>query len=198
MSASDFAGRIGAALRNAEVAAKAKKAAQRLHDEFRAGQKGDESPAEPIWAGPGEQFQAFLRLLRGPADDRQAAAAADDPEQPSDNPAGEASTVSTALSQVDWSKVTSAASERTGDVAQRMRAMADQVDWARLQPMAAKASSAMIAAVASGQLGVGGRIGAVVAKAIVDQGGLGQQVAQQMPVDEPLPDYRNVIDTTAR
>jgi hypothetical protein len=45
---------------------------------------------------------------------------------------------------------------------------------------------------------VGGRVGAVVAKAIVNQGGLGQQVAQQMPGDQPLPDYRDVIDTTAR
>jgi hypothetical protein len=188
---------VSAALRKAEVAAKARQAAQRLREEFEAGKQGDDSPAEPIWAGPGEQFQAFLRLLHGPADGRQTAADANG-DEPSPDPASEATTVSTALSQVDWSKVSSAASERTGDVAQKMRAMADQVDWAKLQPVAAKASSAMIAAVASGQLGVGGRVGAVVAKAIVNQGGLGQQVAQQMPGDQPLPDYRDVIDTTAR
>jgi hypothetical protein len=76
-----------------------------------------------------------------------------------------------------------------------MKAMADQVDWAKVQPVAAQVSSALIAAVASGRLPVGGRLTSTVARAIVDQGGLAQRVGQT--VESLPPDFREVIDTTA-
>ena len=78
--------------------------------------------------------------------------------------------------------------------------MAEQVDWSKVTPVATQVSTALIAAVASGQLGVGGRLGSTVARAIVDQGGLGRQVAARVAtreVDVPA-EVRRVIDTTAR
>ena len=77
------------------------------------------------------------------------------------------------------------------DVAEALR----RVDWAKVQPAAAQVSSALIAAVASGRLPVGGRLTSTVARAIVDQGGLAQRVAANLA--EPPPDFRQVIDTTA-
>ncbi len=80
-----------------------------------------------------------------------------------------------------------------------MRAMARQVDWTKVQPAAAQVSSALIAAVAAGQIPVGGRLGPLVARAIVDQGGLAERVGQEMSTDQaPLPDFRDAIETTAR
>ncbi len=114
--------------------------------------------------------------------------------------AADADEVAAALRNVDWATVKSAAAERTGDAARTVKAMADQVDWSRVQPVAAQVSSALIAAVASGQLGVGGRLGSTVARAIVDQGGLGQQVAARVNARQlPVPaDLRRIIDATAR
>jgi hypothetical protein len=112
----------------------------------------------------------------------------------------DADEVADALRRVDWTRVRTATTERSADAARTVRAMAEQVDWTRVQPVAAQVSSALIAAVASGQLGVGGRLGTTVARAIVDQGGLGQQVAarvasQHLAVPAEL---RRVIDATAR
>jgi hypothetical protein len=77
--------------------------------------------------------------------------------------------------------------------------MAEQVDWAKVQPVAAHVSSALIAAVATGQIGVGGRVGSMVVRAIADQAGLAQRVAVTLDADDaPLPpDFRQVIDVTA-
>ena len=81
-----------------------------------------------------------------------------------------------------------------------MRDMADQVDWAKVQPVAAQVSSALIAAVASGQIPMGGMLGSTVVRTIVNQGGLAQKVADSInDHNTPLPpDFRAVIDTTAR
>lgn len=108
--------------------------------------------------------------------------------------------VAAALRGVDWSKVRTATAERSSDAARTVKAMAEQVDWAKVQPVAAQVSTALIAAVASGQLGVGGRLGSTVARAIVDQGGLGQRVARRIPAEQlAVPaELRQVIDTTAR
>ena len=80
-----------------------------------------------------------------------------------------------------------------------MRTMAKEVDWAKVQPVAAKVSSALMAAVASGQLGVGGRLGTTVARAIINDRNLAQRVSTELVKHEqPLPpDFRNVIDVTA-
>ena len=106
--------------------------------------------------------------------------------------------VSQAIAKVDWSKVRSTTSERSGEATRMMRSMAQQVDWAKLGPAATKVSSALIAAVASGQLPVGGRMGGQVARAIVNQGGLGQQVGQAMQGrQQPMPEgFSSVIETT--
>ena len=106
--------------------------------------------------------------------------------------------VSQAIARVDWSKVRSTTSERSGEATRMMRSMAQQVDWAKLGPAATKVSSALIAAVASGQLPVGGRMGGQVARAIDNQGGLGQQVGQAMQGrQQPMPEgFSSVIETT--
>ena len=112
----------------------------------------------------------------------------DDPEMEA-----EAKDVADALGRVDWAQVRADTARRTGDAARAMKAMADQVDWAKVQPVAAQVSSALIAAVASGRLPVGGRLTNTVARAITDQG-LAQRVAAKLP--QPPPDFRQVIDTT--
>ena len=65
-----------------------------------------------------------------------------------------------------------------------------------VQPLAAQVSSALIAAVAAGQLPIGGRIGGIVARAMVDQGGLGQRLGRQVLADQKVarPELRQVID----
>jgi hypothetical protein len=73
--------------------------------------------------------------------------------------------------------------------------MAAQVDWERVQPMARQASSLLIAAVASGQLPVAGRTGTLVARAMLDQGGLGERVGRQVLQQTTLrPELRTVIE----
>jgi hypothetical protein len=81
-----------------------------------------------------------------------------------------------------------------------MRAMADHVDWAKVQPVAAQVLSALIAAVAAGRIPVGGRLGSIVARAITDQNNLGRRVAQNLEHSQSAvpPDFRQIIETTAR
>ena len=111
----------------------------------------------------------------------------------------DAEQVAEAMRGVDWAKVRAATSERSAEAAAAMRTMAKEVDWAKAQPVAAKVSSALMAAVASGQLGVGGRLGTTVARAIINDRNLAQRVSTELVRQEqPLPpDFRNVIDVTA-
>jgi len=213
------AGRLAASLRSTDWKGRAKQAAQTLKDEYEAGKRGDDAPVQPIWASPKEQLDAVLGLLRS-------AGARDQPGEPGHEAiaagtmvagtmaadtmadgtmadgtmAADADQVAEALRGVDWNKVKAATAERSTDAARTVRAMAEQVDWAKVQPVAAQVSTALIAAVASGQLGVGGRLGSTVARAIVDQGGLAQQVAARVNAQQlPVPaDLRRVIDATAR
>src|SRR5262249_5292851 len=121
----------------------------------------------------------------------------DAPAEPEKDPELDAGAkdVAEALGRVDWAQVRADTARRTGDAARAMKAMAGQVDWAKVQPAAAQVSNALIHAVASGRLPVGGRLTNTVARAIVDQGGLAQRVAANL--DQPPPDFREVIDTTA-
>lgn len=118
-----------------------------------------------------------------------------DPEEPVNDEA-DAEQVANAIKRVDWAKVRAATSERGAEAAATMRTMAKQVDWSKVQPVAAKVSSALMAAVASGQLGVGGRLGGTVARAIINDRNLAQRVSTELvKQDQPLPpDFRNVID----
>ena len=193
--------------RSAGLIAKVKRVGATLRDEFEAGKRGDPGEPERLWPSAKEQLAAMMALLTatrhvGPptpssaAAEQAAEAEAADPEVADT----EAAEVAEALGGIDWAGVRAATAERTGDAAKAMRTMAGQVDWAKVQPVAAQLSSALIAAVASGQLGIGGRLGPIVARAIVDQAGLGQRVANQIGEQRALmpPDFRSVIDATAR
>ena len=74
--------------------------------------------------------------------------------------------------------------------------MARQVDWAKVQPVAAQVSSALIAAVAAGRLPVGGRLGPLVVKALTDRGTLASRVGATMQAgdDDLPPDFRADLD----
>jgi hypothetical protein len=202
---SGAAHRLARSVRAAGWKGRVKQAAQTLRDEYEAGKRGDDAPARPIWASPKEQLDGVLGLLRSaaasvvPTPPGEPAAASAEPVD-DETIAADADQVAEALRGVDWSTVSAAAAERTSDAARTVKAMADQVDWAKVQPVAAQVSSALIAAVASGQLGVGGRLGSTVARAIVDQGGLGQQVAKRVTAQQlAVPtDLRQIIDATAR
>lgn len=202
---SGAARRLARSVRATDWKGRVKQAAQTLKDEYEAGKRGDDTPAQPIWASPKEQLDGVLGLLKSAAasvvpsaSDQVGAAPAEHVDD--ETIAADADQVAEALRGVDWSTVSAAAAERTSDAARTVKAMADQVDWAKVQPVAAQVSSALIAAVASGQLGVGGRLGSTVARAIVDQGGLGQQVARRVTAQQlAVPsDLRRIIDSTAR
>jgi hypothetical protein len=202
---SGAARRLARSVRATDWKGRVKQAAQTLKDEYEAGKRGDDTPAQPIWASPKEQLDGVLGLLKSAAasvvpsaSDQVGAAPAEHVDD--ETIAADADQVAEALRGVDWSTVSAAAAERTSDAARTVKAMADQVDWAKVQPVAAQVSSALIAAVASGQLGVGGRLGSTVARAIVDQGGLGQQVAKRVTAQQlAVPsDLRRIIDSTAR
>jgi hypothetical protein len=202
-------GRLAASLSPAALKRRATDAAGVLKAEYEAGKRGeDDRPVTPLWASPKEQLDAVVALLRSArdsspaprddlaADDLTGTAAADDLAGTA--AADDVATVAVAMRSVDWAAVKSATAERGADATRVMRTMADQVDWTKVQPVAGQVTSALIAAVASGQLPVGGRIGGSVARAIVDQGGLGQLVTQRVATDgTPLPpDFRPVIEAT--
>lgn len=119
---------------------------------------------------------------------------------PTEATAADADEVADALSGVDWAKVRAAAADRTAEMSRAMKTMAADVDWARVQAGAARVSSALIAAVASGQLPIGGRLARPVARAIINDHGLAQQVSEKMSGgrDCQPPDFREIIEATGR
>ncbi len=169
--------------------AKAKAIAAALKAEHAAGRAGDDSPAQPIWPTPKEQLAALRQLFRSsPGEPAQV----DDGDLESD-----AEEVAEALRGVDWTEVHSAAANRTSDVTRTMRAMADHVEWAKVQPVAAQVSSALIAAVAAGRIPVGGQLGPLVARAIRDQNQLGKRVAQNLQQSRTQVPADGIIEATA-
>jgi hypothetical protein len=176
-------------LKSTDWTGKAKAGMAVVKAEFEAGQRGDETPVQTLWASPKEQLDTVLGLLH-----RARATPATPPTE------ADADEAAAALRAVDWAAVRSATSARAEDASRAVRAMAEQVDWSRVQPAAARVSSAVIAAVASGQLRLGGPIGSTLARTIIDQGGLAERVATTLQKEQaPLPpDFRgDVIDTTA-
>ncbi|MEX0847430.1 MAG: hypothetical protein WD023_06595 [Ilumatobacteraceae bacterium] len=197
-----FTGRLAAALAPAALKRRAAEAAAVLKAEYEAGKRGDDdTPVTPLWSSPKEQLDAFVAMLRSA---RNAVSSSDDERAAeATTPGGEAaapehddvSTVTAAMRGVDWAAVRTATTERGADATRVMRTMADQVDWTKVQPVAGQVTSALIAAVASGHLPVGGRVGSTVARAIVDQGGLGQRITQRV-TDEGTslpPDFRRTV-----
>ncbi|MCU1397190.1 MAG: hypothetical protein JWN62_299 [Acidimicrobiales bacterium] len=175
---------------------RAKTVAASLKAEYEAGKQGDESPAAPIWATPKQQLDGLVSLFRanqggagvadGAGEDGAGAAGVDraeggpDVDQTPATEAADAAAVADVMRNVDWAGVRAATADRTAEATKAMKAMADHVDWGKVQPVAAQVSSALIAAIATGQLGVGGRLATTVARAMTDQGGLGQKVAAEL------------------
>ena len=115
-----------------------------------------------------------------------------------ENISDDAAAVAEAMGRVDWAKVRAATASRSGAVAERMRGMAADVDWKKVQSGAAAVSSALIAAVASGQIPVHGRLAGPVTRAILNDQNLAQRVKVVLDGSgSPPPDFRGVIDTTA-
>jgi len=140
---------------------------------------------------------AFAKLLK----DEYEAGKRDDPT-PEEQQAT-ADEVSEAMRKVDWAKVKAATASTTSTATKNVKAMAQQVDWDKVTPVAAEVSSALIAAVAAGQIPLGGATGARVARTIMNDRQLAQKVAQSLartPKQAP-PDFRPVvqgaIETTA-
>jgi hypothetical protein len=190
------AGAIGRGIRAARTTdwkAKAKQAAAALKADYQAGKLGDEAPAEPIWPSASDQFEGVVKMLR--------AARSGGSKTRSDTELNaDADDISSALRNVDWNGVRTATAERTSGPRKAMRDMADQVEWSKVQPVAAQVSSALIAAVAAGQIPMGGLLGSTVVRTIMNQGGLAQRVADNLSEQKNTmpPDFRGVIDTTAR
>lgn len=183
------------AVTSTKWSAKAKAVATALKEEHAAGLRGDDSPAQPVWPTPSEQLAALKNLFRSP----RAVTTTAETSAEGDMAEHEANEVAEAIRKVDWADVRAAAAERTSEVTRTMRAMADHVDWAKVQPVAAQVSSALIAAVASGRIPVGGRLGPMVARAITDQNNLGKRVAQNLAQSATaVPGgFREIIETTA-
>ncbi len=123
----------------------------------------------------------------------------DDPDPAPAEEAATADEVAGIMHKVDWAKVKAATSDRTTETAQSMKAMAGQVDWDKVTPVAAQVSSALIAAVASGQIPLGGALGGRVARTIMNDRNLAQKVAATLrsTPDSMPPDFRGAIETTA-
>jgi hypothetical protein len=181
--------------------AKAKQAAASLKAQHAAGRDGDETAAEPIWPTPKEQLDALKGLFRTRPGDADTSSPGPEPEPEVVDEAvleHDAAEVAEAMRRVDWAQVRVVTSERTTDVARTMRSLADNVEWNKVQPVAAQVSSALIAAVAAGRIPVGGSLGPMVARAITDQNNLGRRVAADLAKGTAVPpDFRGAIETTA-
>lgn len=197
------------AVTSVKWSAKAKEIAASLKAQHAAGREGDDSPAEPVWPTPKEQLDALKKLFRSSSSKSSAADVSADVDAAFDEPHDDesldrdAEQVAHALRGVDWGQVRAATSERSTEVARTMRSLADHVDWAKVQPVAAQVSSALIAAVAAGRIPVGGPLGSMVARAITDQNNLGNRVAanlQRTSATAPpdfRPDIHRAIEATA-
>jgi hypothetical protein len=120
------------------------------------------------------------------------------PDESPDEADRAADTVAEAMGTIDWGAVKAATAKGAGDAAEKMKAMAAHVDWEKVQPVAAQVSSALIAAVASGHIPLGGPLTGRVARTIMNDHNLAQKVADSLsrtPSSMP-PDFRGVIDTT--
>ncbi len=201
--AGDSLGRLGKVLGSGSLTARAKAAMETLKAEYEAGKRGDDAPSAVLWAPPRQQLESFVGMLsalrpgaRASSADSAGPSDADDTVVASpETLAADADELSGMLGKVDWVAVRESASNRSADATRAVRSMAAQVDWERVQPMARQASSLLIAAVASGQLPVAGRTGTLVARAMLDQGGLGERVGRQVLQQTTLrPELRTVIE----
>lgn len=181
-------GRLAARLVNAAEPTvekvKASDFAQKLLTEFERGRSGEPEPsAEP----------AATTASAASAQPNASTAAADATDTPPPSATDDVDSLVDALSSVDWAKVRTAASEKGSGVATSMKKMAADVDWGKVQSGAAVVSSALIAAVASGQLPIGGRLAGPVARAILNDSDLASKVSSRLKGDEQPPDLRDRV-----
>lgn len=215
-----FAAKVMNAVEPAAQKVKATEFAQRLRDEFERGRAGesDDTPSAPSAdgsdsAGADDRPTARAGNTVEAVDvDRSAtnagaaqgsigedAGASTDSGSSATDPSASApsssdvDSVVDALRSVDWTKVRAATSERSSAAARKMREMAADVDWGRVQAGAAVVSSALIAAVASGQVPLGGRLAGPVAKAILNDADLAGRVSARLKGDSAPPDLRNDV-----
>ena len=165
-----------------------KTAAEALKDEYRKGTEGDDSPVRSI--GP-NAIDVIKNWLAAGQDEDAAPAEENDASVDADE-------VADLLGKVNWNNVSGAV--RDNAAAQRMRDLADKVDWAAAKPVAARVAAALIAAAAAGELGmVQGATGRYVARTIANEMDLADRVAQRIRGNHserarPLVNY---IETTA-
>lgn len=179
-----LAARVVSALEPATAKVKATEFAQKLKTEYERGlaeasasgvaTPGDDATAGEAPAASGDGSAAGEPGAAGPA---SSAAPSDD-----------VSAVAAALRSVDWGKVRAATAEHTSGARQRMASMAADVDWGKVKSGAAVVSSALIAAVAAGQIPVGGRLAGPIAKAILNDADLASKVSAAMGRDGQPPD----------
>jgi hypothetical protein len=191
----DDPGRVPLARRLRRLTDRARDVADTLKEEYRKGLAGDDSPVAPV--GPSAITAIRAWLSRDNSDDEVDGC---DPESTAGFAASdeEATEVADLLGGVDWKKVSNAV--RDSQTAQRMRDLADQVDWAAAKPVAGRVAAALIAAAAAGELGgLEGRSARYVARTIANETGLAERVARRVSAGRgsrsgPLLDY---IETTA-
>ena len=143
--------RVTRAVNATKWTAKAREAAASLKAQHAAGRDGDEAPAAPIWPTPKEQLDVLKGLFHAkpgaPAEPAEEDPIADTGTEATVD--ADAKEVAEALRRVHWTQVRAArilACRRMS--VSTMRSLAHQVDWAKVQPVAAEVSSALIAAVA--------------------------------------------------
>lgn len=175
-----------------------KAASETLKDEYRKGREGDDSPVQRIGPNAIDAIKAWLASDAEETPQGAPRADADAAEDQEATDAAEAAEVADLLGRVNWNNVSGAA--RDSAAAQRMKDLADKVDWAAAKPVAARVAAALIAAAAAGELGgMQGAAGRYVARTIANEMGLADRVAQRIRGNRSeqarlLVDY---IDTTA-
>lgn len=84
-----------------------------------------------------------------------------------------------AMKGVDWAHVRSVTEQKSSEAARAVKEMSAQVDWSKVQPVATSVSTALIAAVASGQLPIGGPLGGRILRTILNEADLATKVAER-------------------
>lgn len=214
-SPGDAVRRFTRAATSTDWVGKAKQAADTLKTEYEAGKRGDDSPSPKLWGNaPATPTEGAAATDDGSTEVAEVIAVtevtevANQAEVTEVTDQAEVTEVTEVTDQadvdeltelvegIDWAAVRASTAARAADTTQTVRTLAGNVDWDAVQPLAAQVSSALIAAVAAGQLPIGGRIGGIVARAMVDQGGLGQRLGRQVLADQKVarPELRQVID----
>ncbi|MEI6496517.1 MAG: hypothetical protein WCO88_07575 [Actinomycetota bacterium] len=217
-SPGDAVRRFTRAATSTDWVGKAKQAADTLKTEYEAGKRGDDSPSPKLWgnapAPPTEGAAATdddatevtelteltevtaVTEVANQAEVTEVADQAEVTEVTEVTDQADVDELTELVEGIDWAAVRASTAARAADTTQTVRTLAGNVDWDAVQPLAAQVSSALIAAVAAGQLPIGGRIGGIVARAMVDQGGLGQRLGRQVLADQKVarPELRQVID----